>query len=141
MNFLWGGIHTAYLLAPAMDMLLRTLAKRCKRLSPLLAAPAALLLTQGEAKAILTYNIFENAGNVVVQTSGSLNLTGATSSSVGNCNNNGLIYSGHLGGEATICTGPDLESLGYDITGPATLSGSVLARGSSTSGTSTFFWG
>jgi hypothetical protein len=33
---------------------LRTLAKRCMRLSPLLAAPAALLLIQGEAKAVLT---------------------------------------------------------------------------------------
>jgi len=39
---------------------------------PLLAAPAALLLTQGEAKAILTYYIFENAGNVEVQAVGSL---------------------------------------------------------------------
>jgi len=44
----------------------------------LLAAPAALLLSQGEAKAVLTFNIFESAGNVVVQTSGSLDLTGAT---------------------------------------------------------------
>jgi hypothetical protein len=43
----------------------------------LLAAPAALLLSQGQAKAVLTYNIFESAGNVVVQTSGSLDFTGA----------------------------------------------------------------
>jgi len=37
------------------------------------------LLSQGKAQAILTYNIFESGGNVVVQTSGSLNLTGAVS--------------------------------------------------------------
>ena len=42
-----------------------TLAKRCKRFTPMLAAPAALLLNQGEAKAILTHNIFESAENVV----------------------------------------------------------------------------
>jgi hypothetical protein len=68
---------TANLLAPAVVTPLRTLAKRCRRLSPLLAAPAALLLTQGEAKAILIYNIFESAGNLVAQASGSLDLTGA----------------------------------------------------------------
>jgi hypothetical protein len=56
----------------------RLLVQRCKRLSPLLAAPAALLLSQGQAKAVLTYNIFESGGNVVVQISGSLDLTGAT---------------------------------------------------------------
>ena len=67
-----GGTLTPNLLAPAVVMLLRTLAKRFRRLSPLLAAPAALLLTQGEAKAILTYYIFENAGNVEVQAVGSL---------------------------------------------------------------------
>jgi hypothetical protein len=46
----------------------------------LLAVPAALLLSQGQAKAVLTYNIFESAGNVVVQMSGSLDFTGATQS-------------------------------------------------------------
>jgi hypothetical protein len=53
---------------------LRTLAKRCRRLSPLLAAPAALLMSQGQAKAVLTYNIFESGGNVILRTSGSLML-------------------------------------------------------------------
>jgi hypothetical protein len=36
-------------------------ARRCKRLAPLLAAPAALLLNQGQAKAVLTYNILNLA--------------------------------------------------------------------------------
>jgi hypothetical protein len=35
-------------------------------LRPLLAAPAALLLSQGDAKAILNFNIFESGGNVIV---------------------------------------------------------------------------
>ena len=50
---------------------LRTLAKHSKRFTPLLAAPAALLLSQEQAKAVLTYNIFESGGDVVFQTSGS----------------------------------------------------------------------
>jgi hypothetical protein len=53
-HFLWGGSNPTNSLAPAVVMPLRTLAKRCMRLSPLLAAPAALLLIQGEAKAVLT---------------------------------------------------------------------------------------
>ena len=69
-------------------MLIRTLVKRCKRLMNLLAAPAALLLLQGQAKAFLTYNIFESAGNVVVQTSGSLDFTGATLTGYNNCRYN-----------------------------------------------------
>jgi hypothetical protein len=142
--FLGGGwIIAANLLAPAVAMPLRTLAKRCTRLSPLLAAPAALLLSQGEAKAILTYYIFENAGNVVVQTSGSLDLTGATTiGSAGRCNNDGLIYSGaSVPSPATICTGLDFESLGYGLTGTTTFNDSVISFGSSVSGTGTFLLG
>jgi hypothetical protein len=55
-------------------MQLRILAKRCKPFIPLLAAPAALLLSQGEAKAILNFNIFESGGNVIIRTSGSVAL-------------------------------------------------------------------
>jgi hypothetical protein len=61
------------------------LGRSLKMVAPLLAAPAALLLGQGEAKAVLTYNIFESAGNVVVQASGSLDLSGAISSGSNNC--------------------------------------------------------
>jgi hypothetical protein len=42
----------AYFHPHAVNIQFRTLAQRCKRLTPLLAAPAALLLIQGEAKAI-----------------------------------------------------------------------------------------
>jgi hypothetical protein len=105
-------------------MLLRTLAKRCRRLSPLLAAPAALLLTQGEAKAILTYYIFENAGNVEVQAVGSLNLPNSfgTSSSICTSDPGGYIESGI----ALICTGPERSVYNkYNISGPSTYNGSV----------------
>ena len=61
----------------SVEATFRTLGQRFQRFSPLLAAPAALLLSQGQAKAVLTYNIFESAGNVVVETNGSIDLTGA----------------------------------------------------------------
>ena len=70
---------------------LRTLAQRCKRLSPLLAAPAVLLLSQGEAKAILNYNIFQRGSDVVLSARGSLSLPGVVSSSV-NCNTSNGSY-------------------------------------------------
>jgi hypothetical protein len=120
-------------------MQLRLLAQRCKRRTPLLAAPTALLLSQGQAKAILTYNIFESAGNVVVQTSGSLDLTGATQSSNTGCGYDGLIGSAFAG----LCTGPNNNSTQtYVISGPATFDGTGFELGaSSVSGISTFFMG
>ena len=122
MIFFGGVILTANSLAHAVITPLRTLAKRCKRLTPFLAAPAALLLTQGEAKSVLTYNIFESAGNVIVQTSGSLDLTGATSAPNNECGANGGIASSF----AVICTGPDSNSPAYEITGPSTFNGTVF---------------
>ena len=118
-------------------MTLRTLAQHCKPIIPLLAAPAALLLSQGQAKAVLTYNIFESAGNVVVQTSGSLNLNGATPSSDRRCGANG----GLATGDAMLCTGPDSTNLAYLITGPTNLPGKANRTGSSTSGITTFLNG
>jgi len=70
-------------------MLLRTLAKRCRRVSLLLAAPAALFLNQGQAKAVLNFNIFQSGADVVIQGSGSINLTGTTPGFTGTCTNSG----------------------------------------------------
>jgi hypothetical protein len=109
-------------------MPLPDLAQRCKRIAPLLFAPAALFLNQGQAKAVLTYNIFESAGDVVIQTSGTLDLTGAAVSRNGSCGSQGVIYSL----EALVCTGPNnLSLLIYDITGPTFFDGSVSAFGAS----------
>jgi hypothetical protein len=117
-----------------MIMPLRTLAKRCSRLSPLLAAPAALLLSQGEAKAILTYNIFEAAGNVVVQASGSLNLSGADFLGQSNCGTAGAI----LSAIAFICTGPDVVGPAYSISGPSSIIGTAsILTASNVTGIST----
>jgi len=123
-----------------VKMPLRTLAKRCSRFTPLLAAPAALLLTQGQAKAVLTYNIFESGGNVVVQTSGSLNLTGATQNGSGECSLDGAISTS----VGLICTGtyvPGQMPL-YVIGGPLTFNGNVsIFPASSASGIQVAFNG
>jgi hypothetical protein len=98
-----------------------------------------LLLSQGQAKAVLTYNIFESGRDVVVQTSGTLDLTTASSIASGNCGSQGVIYSL----EALICTGPNNVSLTiYGITGPAFFNGTVSAFGAlNVSGTPTIIKG
>ena len=107
---------------------------------PLLIVPASLLLGQGQAKAVLTYNIFESAGNVVVQTSGSLNLTGATPAAGGPrfCFFDGVIASS-IG---YICTGPGSITSAYEISGPTSFNGTVLAvPASNVSGIATILLG
>ena len=122
-DFLRGGNIYANLHAHAVITTLRTLAQHCKRLSPLLAAPAALLLSQAPAKAILTYNIFESGSNVVIQTSGSLNLPQAPISPFpSDCQFGGAIYSAF----ATICTGPSQAVFRYGITGSTSFNGTVI---------------
>ena len=123
-----------------MNMPLRTLAHHCKRLFPLLAAPTALLLSQGQAKAVLTYNIFESGGNVVVQTSGSLNLTGSQTNGSVQCGANGAIASS-LG---AICTGTDPGSgkQAFRISGPGNFNGTVFSLpADSVSGINTLLYG
>jgi hypothetical protein len=118
----------------AVESAQHQLPKFFKRLSPLFAAPAALLLTQGQAKAVLTYSIFESAGNVVVQASGRLDLTGADYLSDGACG----VPGGLISSFAVICTGPNSTSSAYSVSGPKSFNGSVLAfPASSVSGTST----
>jgi hypothetical protein len=121
-DFFWG-VHNFFAFEFfTVIMLLRTFAQRCKRLTPLFAAPAALLLLQGQAKAFLTYNIYESAGNVVVQTSGSLDFTGATLTGSTACGYNG----GIAASEAGICTGPDVASPYYNISGPKSFNGTAI---------------
>ena len=104
----------------------RTLSQRFQRFSPLLAAPAALLLSQGQAKAVLTYNIFESAGNVVVQASGSLDLSSTSSSFFQNSCAAGAPGGAIVSAIAAICTGADITSPVFAITGPASFNGSVV---------------
>lgn len=123
-----------------MKTKLRAIGQRFKLFSPLLAAPAALLLSQGQAKALLTYNIYESGGNVVVQASGSLNLTGSQTSINTNCGADGAIISS----SAIICTGTDPGSprTTLRISGPTFFDGSVSQVGAtSVSGIYTHLYG
>lgn len=54
------------------------------------AAAAAVALSPGEAKAVLTYNIFQSGNNVTISTSGSLSL-GSNNGSSNNICSNGCI--------------------------------------------------
>jgi hypothetical protein len=90
MIFFGGGHNFAKLPAHAVITPLSAFAQRCKRLVPLLAAPAALLLSQGQAKAVLTYNIFQSGKDVVIQASGALNLANPQGPFFA-CNSNGLL--------------------------------------------------
>jgi hypothetical protein len=103
----------------------------------MLAAPAALLLNQGEAKAILTHNIFESAENVVVQASGSLDLTGATPISHSTCGDSGAFASAF----AVVCTGPDIQVPFFGITGPSSFNGTATSPASSVSSLTTVLLG
>jgi hypothetical protein len=111
----------------------------CKHYSPFLAASASLLLCQGQAKAALTYNIFESSGNVVIQTSGNLNLPGAIpQGSPASCPFPGFLMPYY----AVICTGPNEVVNYYAISGTTTLSsGGTLYEGSSVSGIPTMLSG
>jgi hypothetical protein len=111
--FLGGGTLVANLLAPAVVMPLRALAQRCQRLSPLLAAPAALVLMQGQAKAVLTYNIFERGSDVVIEANGSLLIPASAPVSNGCFGGNGRLNPS----SGFICTGPgtDLNMLEYNL--------------------------
>lgn len=114
------------------------LAQRCKRLLPLLAAPAALLIVQGQAKAVLSYNIFETPSGVVVEASGSVALSGPPVNQAGCVGFDGAISAVN----AIICTGPFTALDLYGVTGPPSFVGSYSSGGgSSTSSISTFLAG
>jgi hypothetical protein len=104
------------------------------------ALPAALALVVAgswqPAQALLTYNIFETSGgDVVVETSGSLNLGSSTFNT--SCSS-GVITSIF----AVICSGVTEPLLGYAVSGPTSFDGTVnIFPGTSASGISTFLNG
>jgi len=100
---------------------LHSLSQRCKRFSPLLAVPAALLLIQADAKDLLTYYISENAGNVEVQAVGSLLLPNPVVPS--NC---GAVPGGAITSSgAFLCAGPEGLVFAYRTQGPVSFNGTV----------------
>jgi hypothetical protein len=119
-----------------------------KRLLPLLVAPAALLLSQGQAKAILTINIFDDGPNLKITVQGLLaQLPSPTNTGI-TC-----MVTAALTGEffpasyrSSICTGPDSGYSIYPIIsattgfgGTGSLSGDINPAGSSVSGSAFFF--
>jgi hypothetical protein len=99
----------AYLHCLEMKLAWHQLTKHCKHFVPLLAASAALLLSQGQAKAILTYNIFMRGSDVVIKANGSL-LIPASPNGPGACfGGNGRLNPS----SGFICTGPDTSNMSF----------------------------
>ncbi len=70
-----------------------SVAQLSKRLSPLLAAPIALLLNQGQAKAMLNVNIFDEGSNLKVTVTGSISAgnAGTIAAATDQCYSNGAL--------------------------------------------------
>lgn len=112
---------SAYLRSHAVKPQLNGLVRRGKRLAPLLAAPAILLLSQGEAKAVLNFYIFESGPNVVLRGIGSVSLPG----SLGTVNSPGCPFY-ESGSDGLFCTGPDTPVVNlYRTTSTASLPGTA----------------
>jgi MYXO-CTERM domain-containing protein len=125
-----------------MRLFTRQLAQRCKRLAPLLAAPAALLLGQGQAKAILNVKIFDDGPNLKISVSGSLSQLPAVAST-GVCGAAGALFgefqTASPGINNVVCSGPNVDFNLYDITGPSGFGGTErLLPATSVSGST--FW-
>ena len=95
---------------------LRMFAHLSKRLSPLLAAPIALLLSQGQAKAILNVNIFDEVSNLKVTVTGSISAgnAGIIAATPDQCYSDGALTGQFFNttlARAYVCTGYDKISL------------------------------
>jgi hypothetical protein len=125
-----GGKIAADLHSPAMKLISHQLPKHCKRLIPLLAAPAAIatVFTSQPAKAVLTFNIFETTGRVVVQASGGLSLPAPIDA--GTCSPPNALTSS----DASICTGPNSIVNVYTLSGLTSFLGTAADPTPSTFG-------
>jgi len=118
-----------------MQRPLRHLGQRLKRFTPLLAAPAALLLSQGQAKAVLNVRIFDDGPNLKITVTGSISSLGNSAAPDAAC----LTY-GFLSGQfdptdpSILCTGIDQTSPFYSVTGPAGFGGSGYINATSVQG-------
>jgi hypothetical protein len=104
-----------------MKLAWHQLTKHCKHFVPLLAASAALLLSQGQAKAILNVNIFEDGPNLKITVQGSLSQLGTPGAGF-SCGYNGLLFGQNAAGSA-LCTGPNIEGPRFSLTGPLEFGG------------------
>jgi hypothetical protein len=96
-------------------------------------AAAALLTDDRPAHAILNYYIYENAGNVIVETAGSLTLSSPINFRP--CGSSGRIISPDF-----LCTGVDTAMILYSLSGTGGFGGTAyLIPASNVSGISTAF--
>jgi hypothetical protein len=87
-----------------------------------------LLLGQGQAKAILNINIFDDGPNLKVTVQGSLSQLGSILS-VGECGANGFLSGQFNGFPSLLCTGPTAFVPLYAISGPAGYGGNGFLGG------------
>ena len=125
---------------------LRMLAQLSKRLSPLLAAPFALLLSQAQAKAMLNVNIFDEGSNLKVTVTGSISAgnAGIIAAATDQCYFNGALTGQSFNttlGRAYICTGYDQASVFYALTGPPGFGGNGSVAADSVEGLSFQLYG
>ena len=102
-NFSGGGYCKWIFHGFAVKLALHQLPRCFKRLSPLLAAPAALLLSQGPAQAVLNVNIFDDGPNLKVTVDGSISQVGTPLDTAG-CVTGALIGQFSVYG-SILCTG------------------------------------
>jgi hypothetical protein len=110
---------------------------RFSRMTPLLAAPLALMMLQGQANAVLNVRILEDGPNLKVITEGSLSQFGTLSVLPSrSCGANGALR-GQFSLGSLVCTGNDTTMSVYSVTGPAGWGGtSDLIGANSVSGLS-----
>jgi hypothetical protein len=108
-----------------------------------LSIPALLAFGAPSAKAVLNYNIYESAGNLVLEASGSLALPSPGTGGTDNCGTfsggaSGFLYP-PFGG---LCSGPASDVSLYEISGPQFFPGiGQLFTATSTSGLATVLLG
>jgi hypothetical protein len=111
-------------------MVIFRLFQRCLHIAPLLAAPASLLLLQGQAKAILTFEILQTGSNVTINANGSISQLSAYQFSV--TNPGGAIQADQAGiaaGVRPTCTWDF-----YAVTGPSNFGAGGLFVADTSSG-------
>ena len=123
-----------------------SVAQLSKRLSPLLAAPIALLLNQGQAKAMLNVNIFDEGSNLKVTVTGSISAgnAGTIAAATNQCYSNGALtgqFFNTIFARAYVCTGYDQASLFYALTGPPGFGGNGSVAANSVEGLSFQLYG
>lgn len=111
------------------------------KLVPFLIAGSLVLANPPKADALLTYTISQSGNDVLIQTSGSLNLPIPDILAGDNCSADGSLVSA----QALVCTGanPSARQPTYSITGPASFAGtaSLFNADSGARTYSTFLWG